>query len=264
MQEIIAHYDQVREDSRLRLGWGPLELARTQELILRRLEKPPRTVIDVGGAAGVYSSWLGSLGYETHLIDPVPRHVEQARKSLATIKSAEVGDARELAWKNESVDTVLLLGPLYHLTERGERLAALQEARRVLRPDGTLFAAAICRFAPLLDALVRGHVDDPRFAPILEQDLKNGQHRNTTSDPNFFTTAFFHLPEELRAEVVDAGFGVIDLIGVEGPAWLASDFEARWADPVRREQLLRLNRTVEGQATLLGLSHHLLVVARKS
>ena len=76
MQEILEHYEQVSEDLRLTQGWGLLELARTQELILERLAKPPGTVLDVGGAAGIYSAWLGSLGYETHLIDPVPRHVE--------------------------------------------------------------------------------------------------------------------------------------------------------------------------------------------
>jgi hypothetical protein len=41
-------------------------MARTQELILERLAKPPGTVLDVGGAAGIYSAWLGSLAYETH------------------------------------------------------------------------------------------------------------------------------------------------------------------------------------------------------
>jgi hypothetical protein len=99
--------------------------------------------------------------------------------------------------------------------------------------------------------------------PILEQDLMNGQHRNPTGDPNYFTTAFFHRPEELREEVVDAGFSAIDLIGVEGPAWLATDFDTRWADPGRREQLLDLTRKVEHEAALTCVSPHLLIVGRK-
>jgi SAM-dependent methyltransferase len=262
MQDFIDHYNQVREDLRLSQGWGLLELIRTQELILRHLAKPPRTVLDIGGAAGVYSAWLGSLGYETHLIDPVPRHIEQARRSDA-IRTAQIGDARQLPGKDESADAVLLLGPLYHLTERGERLMALREAWRVLRRGGVLFAAAICRFASLLDSVVRGFSDDPRFVPILERDLIDGQHRNPTGDPNFFTTAFFHRPEELREELVDAGYSVIELVGIEGPAWLAPDFEARWADPIRRERLLALTRKVEHEVALSGLSPHLLIVGRK-
>src|SRR5204862_445674 len=100
----------------------------------------------------------------------------------------------------------LLLGPLYHLTEPSDRLAALREAHRVLRGGGIIFAAAISRFASALDGLVRGFLHDEQFVRIVERDLKDGQHRNPTEHPAYFTTAFFHHPDELRAEVEEAGF----------------------------------------------------------
>ena len=267
MKEVVKFYEQLpdalSEAPRLSVGWGQLELARTQEIMLRHLPAPPKTVLDIGGAAGVYSGWLGSLGYQMHLIDPVPRHIQQARQD-ARIASAEIGDARQLARPDESVDAVLLMGPLYHLTERGDRLRALAEARRVLRPGGVLAAAAINHFASLLDSLVRGFVDDPRFAPILEEDLKSGQHRNTTGVPDYFTTAFLHRPEELRAELVEAGFAMVELVGVEGPGWLAANFDERWADPARRNRLLDLVRRVGNEPTLIGVSPHLLAVGQKA
>jgi len=263
MEEFLSHYQQVREDLRLEQDLGRLELARTQELILRHLPKPPGVVLDVGGAAGVYSAWLGALGYETHLIDPVPHHVEEARKLSTPIKSATVGDARKLSQADGSVDAVLMLGPLYHLTEREERLAALGEAHRVLRAGGMLYAAAISHFASLLDGLARGLIDDLRFVSIVDQDLTCGQHRNPTDNPNYFTTAFFHRPEELSSEIAEAGFSMIELAAIEGPGWLARDFEARWDDAARREQLLMLVRKVEHEPALLGLSLHILAVARK-
>jgi ubiquinone/menaquinone biosynthesis C-methylase UbiE len=46
------------------------------------------------------------------------------------------GDARELDLADASVDAVLLLGPLYHLRQRSDRVRALAEARRVVRPGG--------------------------------------------------------------------------------------------------------------------------------
>jgi hypothetical protein len=110
---------------------------------------------------------------------------------------------------------------------------------------------------------VRGFVDDPLFAPILDRDLLDGQHRNPTSNPEYFTTAFFHRPEELRAEVAETGFSVVDLLPVEGPGGLAEDFEERWSDPVRRAYLLALIRRVEHEPLILGVSPHLLVIARK-
>jgi len=268
MNDVVRHYGQVSEEGRLSMGYGPLELARTQELIGRHLPAPPAVVLDVGGAAGVYSCWLASLGYEVHLIDPVPKHIEQARQAAARqsahpVASLRVGDARHLPGADSSVDAVLLMGPLYHLTEPQDRTAALPEARRVLRPGGLLFGAAICRFASLLDSLDRGFMDDPRFIPILERDLEDGRHRNATDNPDYFTDAFFHLPDELRAEVTQAGFSVLELLAVEGPGWLASDFERRWADPERRQRLLGVIRKIEREPCLLGLSQHLLVVAAK-
>lgn len=261
MDEMIAHYTRAPEDERLRSGWGPLEQARTQEIVLRHLPPPPGRVLDVGGGSGAHGTWLAALGYEVHLVDPVPVHVEHALAGSAGLASATVGDARNLRQAAASVDAVLLLGPLYHLTERRDRIAALREARRVLRAGGCLVAAAISRFASLLDGLVRGFLDDPGFAPILDRDLLEGQHRNRTGNLDFFTTAYFHQPEDLRGEIQDAGFAAVQLVAVEGPGWLARDFPERWADPVRRERLLDLVRRVECEPALLGVSSHLLAVA---
>lgn len=262
MSDVLSHYEQAPEDDRLRSGWGALELARTQELILRHLPPPPQMVLDVGGGAGIYSEWLGSRGYKAHLVEPVPRHVETARR-VPEIASAEIGDARHLVRPDESFDVVLFLGPLYHLTERQDRLLALREAHRVLRPAGTLFAAAISRFGSLFDGLVRGLIDDPQFIPILERDLRDGQHRNPTGNPEYFTTAFFHRPEELRSEIQEAGFALIDLAAIEGPGYLAKDFARRWSDSNGRNELLKLIRAVAHDPLLIAVSPHILAIARK-
>lgn len=60
---------------------------------------------------------------------------------------------RALQEPDASADAVLLLGPLYHLTERADRLRALGEAGRVVRPGQPVFVAAISRFTSLLDSL---------------------------------------------------------------------------------------------------------------
>lgn len=78
--EVFAHYEAVDEASRLFTSWPQLEMARTQEIILRYLPSSPALVLDVGGGPGVYSRWLATLGYEVHLVDPVPKHIEQAKQ----------------------------------------------------------------------------------------------------------------------------------------------------------------------------------------
>ena len=266
-REVQAYYARGGEARRLFRTHGLIELARTQEIILRHLPPPPGAILDVGGGPGVYACWLAARGYRVDLVDAIPLHVEEARQASARqpdtpVASMRVGDARRLEDADATVDAVLLLGPLYHLTERGDRVQTLREARRVLRPGGLLFAVGIGRFASFLSKLVDNVLGDPDAQAIVERDLRDGQHRNPT-DKDYFTTAFFHRPEELTSEVSEAGFDLVELLGVEGPAWLLPDLERRWADEGERERLLQTARAVEREPTLLGIHPHLLAVARR-
>jgi len=266
--EIVHYYDQQDEASRLGSGWFRLERARTQELILRHLQSAPATVVDAGGGAGAYACWLAARGYQVDLIDPVAKHVEQARAASLRqpehpLASAEVGDARQLQQADETADAVLLLGPLYHLVEREDRLTCLKEARRVLRPGGLVWGAGISRFASLFDSLSAGFFDDPAFAAILARDLEEGQHRNSTGNPIYFTDAFFHRPGELSRDFLAAGFQVVEIAAIEGPGWLARDFDRLWNDPVQRERLLAVVRKVEREPSVLGASAHIMAIGRK-
>ena len=265
---IIGYYGSAEEAARLQQGWFRLEHVRTQEILQRYLPPAAATIIDAGGGAGVYACWLATRGYRVHLLDPVPKHVEQAqaasaRKGGRPLASAEVGDARHLSHPDGSADAVLLLGPLYHLVEREDRIACLHEAHRALRPGGLLFGAGISHFASLLDSLTHGFFDDPVFAPILDRDLEEGQHRNPTPNPIYFTDAFFHRPGELSRELLAAGFHVLEVLPIEGPGWLARDFNRLWSDAAQRERLLAVVRKMEREPSVLGASSHIMAIGRK-
>ncbi len=256
---IRDHYTAANERDRLTAGTGLVEFLRTQELLARILPPPPARVLDVGGGAGIHAGPLTAQGYEVHLIDPVPLHVEQAG-DVPGLASVTTGDARSLDWSADSVDAVLLLGPLYHLTARADRLQALAEARRVLRPAGVMAAAAISRYASTIGGLLRGQLRDPRFESIVERDVADGQHRNPDDVPEWFTTAYFHEPGELAVEASGAGFVDVEVVAVEGPAALLPDLPL-WLEK-DCEVLMRAIRRVERAPALLGVSPHLLLTAR--
>ena len=267
--EFFEHYASGYEAQRLQSGSSQIELARTRELVMRYVPPTPAVIFDVGGGPGVYACWLAKQGYEVHLVDANPLHVELARQASQAqpdtqLASIEVGDARSLKRPDAGVDVVLMFGPLYHLTERVDRLMALREAHRVLRTGGLLLAVGISRFTSALDGLRQGLFDDPAFSQIVERDLQDGQHRNPTNHPMYFTTAFFHHPKELQAEVEESGFLYEKTLPVEGTLWLSDYVVANFSDQKRREQLLALARSLEDEPSLLGSSAHLLVVARKA
>jgi SAM-dependent methyltransferase len=259
---ILRHYQGIREEERITSGLGQLEFIRVQEILRRHLPPSPARILDVGGATGVHAGWLADEGYEVRIIDVTPRHVETANAVLGSKGVvAEIGDARSLPAEDRCVDAVLLFGPLYHLTERRERLRALREARRVVRPGGMVGVAAINRFASLFDGLARGFLFDPEFLPIVRQDLLDGQHRNPTSRPEWFTTAFFHHPDELRAEVVEGGLEVVELVGIEGLAGWLPQLTDGLREPEGRDLILWSAQCVEAEPALAGLSAHLLLTA---
>jgi hypothetical protein len=141
--------------------------------------------------------------------------------------------------------------------------SAGREAYRVVRPGGVVAAAAISRFASTYDGLLRGFLEDPRFEEIVERDVREGQHRNSTGRSEWFTTAYVHLPEEVPDEVIEAGFEVEAFVGIEGPAWVLPDLDSWLEDPPRRSKLQDAIRRVETEPSLLGATAHILVVGRR-
>ncbi|MEH2222162.1 hypothetical protein [Nostoc sp.] len=79
----------------------------------------------------------------------------------------------------------------------------------------------------------------------------------------YFTKTFFHHPEELRAEVEEAGLHSDKILAIEGAGWLLQNFQEHWNDVGRRDRLLEAIRWLETEPSILGMSAHIMAVARK-
>jgi ubiquinone/menaquinone biosynthesis C-methylase UbiE len=262
------YYDNYIEGERLFTGLGQLEFERTKLILNRYLPKPPAKILDIGGATGIYSLWLARKGHQAHLIDQSEKLVQQARQASqnqpdAPISSFTVGDACSLDYPPKSIDVVLLFGPLYHLTKKEDRYQALNEAFRVLKRGGILFAAAISRFASAIDGFFSGFINDPVFTEIIERDLINGQHRNPTDNIMYFTDAYFHRPSDLKKEIESVGFKDVQVFPVEGIGALVTKFNEIWKNKKLKEYLLRIIQMIEREEEIIGISPHLLGVALK-
>ncbi|MGC4807836.1 class I SAM-dependent methyltransferase [Micromonospora sp. DT233] len=258
--EIMDYYRRGGERARLATGQGRLEFLRTWDVLTRVLPGAPATVLDVGGATGVYAGPLAQAGYQVRVVDPLPEHVVEAAARPGV--TAELGDARALPAAEHSVDAVLLLGPLYHLPERADRVAVWREAARVVRPGGVVVGATISRFASLFDGFVKDYFSDARFRPLVERALADGVHHNVDADRTWFTSAYFHHPDELTGEVTEAGLVLRRRVAVEGPLWMTGPrLEEILASPDLTALLLEMSRGVEDEPSLLGASSHVLSIA---
>lgn len=265
--DIRKYYSSEIEKNRLELEFFQLEGIRTKEIISRYLDSDKKRIIDIGGGAGYYSFWLKEKGFDISLIDISPKNIELAKEKSINehlkLDRIEVGDATNLKIADEQFDIALLLGPLYHLTNKDLRINALKEAKRVLKPGGILICAIISRYASLFDGFNRDLILDNAFEKIVINDLKSGIHKNSTDNPEYFTTAYFHTPNDLKNEIIESGLTYEKLIAIESFGWIVNDFKQKKDNKIYMEKLLNILRLIEEDENILAMSPHILGIARK-
>lgn len=264
MSNVQAFYDQNAEAEWARLDRHRTEFAVTLQALSEFLPKPPASILDIGGGPGRYAIALALQGYTVTLADLSEASLalaqEKARAAGAVLERILPANALDLsAIPSATYDSVLLMGPLYHLLTEDERWQAVKEAQRVLKQHGIIFAAFITRFAPFRDS-ARGYpewaVENWEYA---ERLLKTGVHDRATG----FTNAYFAHPNEIVPFMEAAGFTTLRVIGCEGVvaghedkvnAVSGEDWE-RWVDPNYRL----------GQVPFLhGAADHLLYIGQNA
>lgn len=245
---------------------GIIERLRTESILKRHLPKPPAVIYDVGGGAGVYAFPLAQQGYSVHLFDFTPLHIEQAsakmKESGIQLAECAVGDARNIQANDTVADVVLLFGPLYSLQDKNDRIKALHEAYRILKPGGMLFAAAITRYSMLIVG-DRKKFHDPEAATLMQDIIKTGKNNNPALPHKFFASAYYHNPEELEQEVVAAGFKDVQMLSVEGLSWAFPSLPRVVQDRQALDTLLQLLEMTEKNGSTLGASGHLMAIGKK-
>jgi SAM-dependent methyltransferase len=259
---VIEHYATGIEQDRLDSAIGAVEFERTKQIIARHLPIAPCVVADIGGGPGRYALWLASLGYSVCHRDLVPLHVEQIAAAEDGNIDTAIGDATRLDLADDSVDAVLLLGPLYHLQRCRDRLHALGEARRIVRQGRPIFIAAISRWTARIHGVLAQQIYR-EFSDILDEltDVESRGIIRPLSPGSF--TGYGHRPNQLAREVRAAGLELIDLVAVEGPSALLGDLTDRMHDAVDAAVVLDTARALERIPELLGVSPHLLATARR-
>ena len=150
-EEIVKDfYTQIEEDERLKQSChGRLEYAATMSYI-HKYAKPGAKVLEVGAGTGTYSLVLAKEGMDVTAVELVEKNLsilKEKGKGLPNLISLQ-GDATKLdAFKDDTFDVTLVLGPMYHLYEKRDVEAAMDEAIRVTKSGGVLIFSFISVFA---------------------------------------------------------------------------------------------------------------------
>ena len=275
---VLAGYNAGIERGRLRTGIGLIEFERTKEILLEKLPEPPAVIYDIGGAYGEYSWWLAGLGYEVHLFDLSETNILMSEELAGehtgvSLKAAEVCDARAIPRLDKSADAILLMGPLYSITEYEERILAIKESWRLLKEDGLLFSAALTPYSVLTPRIATYHVDntkkgteldDPAVIAIIERALTDGCYNNPEKKiANGLGSSHLHTAKALREELACGGFVTHSVHGVMGGAWLAPNLEELLENETTRAVLMKTVWMLDTHEEIIGLSGHMLAVSGK-
>ncbi len=262
IKRVQAFYDESVQTEWERLDQHPVEFAVTMRVLQQHLPPAPARILDLGSGPGRYAIALSQLGYQVTLADLSPANIafaqQKAEEAGVNLNQTIIQEATQPLPKDvKDFDAVLLMGPLYHLVTRDKRLAALQNAISVLKPQGVLFASFITLFGALR-AVVQYSPDQ------LEEEWKTLQYGINRSDLGFTDAYFARIPEIYSLMAETEALEQIEILGCEGFSNIVEkSFLETQLVPEVWQHWVDLNLEFGRHPTALEASDHILYVARK-
>ena len=259
MSYLEDYYNGYDEEGRLLSRHGQVEYLTTMKYIRERLaETPDPKIIEVGAGTGRYSVTLAKEGVNVTAVELIQHNLEILKPKLDGSEpiTAIQGNALDLsAFPDSSFDITLLLGPMYHLYTREEKLQALSEAVRVTKPGGYIFVA-YCMNEPTVVQFVFGqnHLREVTELNMLTKDW------HCISEPK----DLFELVRTEDIASLDAELPVerVKLVATDG----ATNYMRQYIDSTDDETFekwLDFHFTICERQDLLGASHHTLDILKR-
>ena len=259
MSYLEQYYNNYDEERRLLSQHGQVEYLTTMKYIrecLSGTDEP--SILEVGAGTGRYSVTLSKQGYRVTAVELVPHNLEVLKSKLDGSEpiTAIQGNALDLSvLPNASFDLTMLLGPMYHLYTREDKIRALAEAVRVTKPGGYILVA-YCMNEPTVIQYVFGsnHLREVMELGMITPDW------HCISEPK----EIFELVRTEDIASLDAEFPVerIKLIAADG----ATNYKKEFIDAMDEETFskwMEYHFAICERQDLIGASHHTLDILKK-
>lgn len=220
-------------------------------------------ILDAGSGPGRYAVDIARQGYQVVMFDLVSEMLQLGQSKIAQAGVIEnvtltQGNLTALPYAEGFFDAVMSLGaPLSHATDRMDRVAMVAELTRVVRSGGMTFLTGLQRLAgyrSIVYWLDYGFFDQMMTPEQRSRGIVDGSQ-----------VWYNFAPGELQAMVLSAGLQIVDCIGCEGLAnhLPMEHLEKIETDPDRWPVWKTLLLETCNEPSIIGISNHLLVVARK-
>ncbi|QHT62560.1 class I SAM-dependent methyltransferase [Paenibacillus lycopersici] len=263
MNEVAAYYDRIDEDSRFSKNSRKIEFLTTKH-ILDKLIPQHAKLLDVGAGTGVYSLHYAERQHEVVAVDITPKHIELLKeKSLQQGLDVEayVDNATDLnRFGSDTFDCVLCLGPMYHLTDQGDRHRCIDECLRVLKRGGYLAVAYINKYSilPMLATREKSYIRNSVIDKVLDEGVIFARDEDC-----FWTEAYFTSPDEIEAFLGQYDVTPVEHAGTDGISHTISKFVDQLDEHEFQAWMSYHLRTCR-ERSILGMSSHGLYICRKN
>ncbi len=259
MNYLEEYYNNYDEEGRLLSRHGQVEYLTTMRYIKECLEGLlDPAILEVGAGTGRYSVTLGRQGLRVTAVELIEHNLEILRSKLDGTEpvTAIQGNALDLSlFPDNTFDLTMLLGPMYHLYTKEDKLRALSEAVRVTKAGGHILVA-YCMNDPTVIQYVFGlnHLREVMELNMLTSDW------HCISEPK-------DLFEMVRTEEIaglDSALPVkrIKLVAADG----ATNYMREYIDAMDDETFgrwMEYHFVICERKDLIGASHHTLDILRK-
>ena len=255
-KNLIDYYNKFNENKRLDRRHGIVEYTTAMKYIKKYLKKFKNPqIIDIGAGTGKYSIELANMGYNVTAVELVKHNLMTIKKNSSKVNTI-LGNAINLKKINDnSYDIVILFGPMYHLISDEEKIKALNEAKRIAKPNGYIF---ISYYMNEYAIIKHG---------FMEKTIKESI-KNNLIDKNFhITPKTTDLYSMVRLEDINkykniVGLKRIKIISQDGP----TDYIRKYINDLDEDEFkiyINYHLSICERKELLGASSHILEILKK-
>ena len=260
MDYLKDYYENYNEEGRLLSRHGSVEYITTRKYVDEALSGDrSKKILEVGAGTGRYSVTLAKEGYDVTAVELIEHNLAILRSKLTGEENIRTmqGNAMDLSvLEDDAFDLTLLLGPMYHLYHKEDKIRALSEAVRVTKPGGYIMVA-YCMNDPTVIQYVFGlnHLHE-----VMEFNMITPDWRCLSEPKDLFELVRTEEIAELD-EAVDVRR--IKLVAADGATnYMREQIDAM--DDATFARWVEYHLSICERQDLIGASHHTLDILRKN